>query len=315
MVSTCTYELNSVPLDTDNCVVLVGSSLFSAVNTRRTVTQVGGRHGSIDLHAIPVFDEREMTLIVDAFEPKVYEESWRLMRLCANPRLTITRVMDGVRQVTRAELVSLTPDDDTSHPNRLVSFNAVFALPDVFWKSENAVVRMLPLTGGSIFPSTGPAITNGKGWWTRSLGEPDNSPSVLANFVTMPTGVPDNSPSLLYTSIPEGYFGDAPITGMVFRLPPKITSFSATDPISGTGVSWNGTSSEQYTYVDSGSLRVWRSSSESAWESGTNIIGVDYPTAGMLQVFPASDGSYALDMNTVGVEDGNVLARFYQHWW
>lgn len=34
-------------------------------------------------------------------------------------------------------------------------------------------------------------------YWTRSEGEPDNSPSVLANFYTVSLGEPDNSPSVL----------------------------------------------------------------------------------------------------------------------
>ena len=131
------------------------------------------------------------------------------------PSLVLSKTVerDGMlwTMKTRAELTSLQPDGDERPAGMQARLTAVFAMPDVWWRSEDRMVMDVPSSGGMLIPPAGPAITNGVGYWTRALGEPDNSPSVLANFVTMSAGPKDNSPSILYTGLPEGMFSDAPL--------------------------------------------------------------------------------------------------------
>ena len=105
----------------------------------------------------------------------------------------------------RVELTSLQPDGDERPAGMQARLTAVFAMPDVWWRSADRMVMEVPSSGGMLIPPAGPAITNGVGYWTRALGEPDNSPSVLANFVTMSAGPKDNSPSILYTGLAGGH--------------------------------------------------------------------------------------------------------------
>ena len=44
MLSTMSYKLNGVVLDTENCLVIVGSTLMPGISTRRTVTTVRERN-------------------------------------------------------------------------------------------------------------------------------------------------------------------------------------------------------------------------------------------------------------------------------
>lgn len=56
-------------------------------------------------------------------------------------------------------------------------------------------------------------------YWTRSEGEPDNSPSVLANFYTVLLGEPDNSPSVL-VPLSEGEWRPETMYATVYRVNP-----------------------------------------------------------------------------------------------
>lgn len=56
-------------------------------------------------------------------------------------------------------------------------------------------------------------------YWTRSEGEPDNSPSVLANFYTVSLGEPDNSPSVL-VPLSEGEWRPETTYATVYRVNP-----------------------------------------------------------------------------------------------
>lgn len=56
-------------------------------------------------------------------------------------------------------------------------------------------------------------------YWTRSEGEPDNSPSVLANFYTVSLGEPDNSPSVL-VPLSEGEWRPETMYATVYRVNP-----------------------------------------------------------------------------------------------
>lgn len=109
---------------------------------------------------------------------------------------------------------------------------------------------------------------------------------------------------------------DAPLTGLVFQLPSKITQFTATDPVSGTGVSWQGTANSGYTYVDSASLQFWQSTSPVAFATvKPSSVGVDYPSGGILQVSANAQGTYALTCAVTGASVGNITVRFKQQWW
>lgn len=316
MLSTMFYKLNGVPLDTDNCLVMTGSTLIPGVNTRRTVATMPGLSGSLDLGGMPVFDERELTLTVDAFTPKVYAESSRVMRLCTMPNLTLSRVKDGVEQATRVELTSLSVDDASSDPNMLVSFTAKFAMPDVWWHSVEYSTQQLPVNATSlIFPKPRKLPA----WWTRWQGEANNSPSLLADFVTMWEGEPNNSPSLLFTDeIPGGgFWGDAPLHDLVLRFPSTVTSITVTDPVSNTGITWVGNADNtKPLYIQPSTLRAWRSQWSNSWTfTGTDVsTGLDYPPNGILQCWPNVDETYKLQITVKGAT-GNVTAHFQKAWW
>ena len=308
------YRLNGVDLDTENTVVTIGSTFMAGIETSRTVVNVPGMHGSVPASQLPLFNERQVTIRIGIGGNEYYGDTMRVARLCSMPSTVLSRTVDGIEQEAVVELVSLQADGDETL-GRCSAYTAVFALPGVWWRSPTALSMEIPLEGGEITPPVGPAITNGKGWWTRALGEPDNSPSVLANFVTMALGPKDNSPSLLYTGIPEGFFGDAPIPDAILRFPATTMAAAFTDPVSGTGVSWQGAAGSGYTYLDCGTLAAWRSSDTDAWDGGTAIVGVDYPAPGPLQINPASDGGYGLKASVTGATDGVVAVHFRQAWW
>lgn len=109
---------------------------------------------------------------------------------------------------------------------------------------------------------------------------------------------------------------DAPLTSLVFQLPAKVTQFTATDPVSGTGVSWQGAASDGFTYVDSGRLQFWKSTSPIAFAPvKPSSVGVDYPSGGILQVNANAQGTYALTCGVTGATAGNMTVRFAQQWW
>lgn len=310
------YALNGLPLDSERFRVVVGTTWVAGISPRRSVTTVKGRHGAVPTGLTPRHDEREITVSVVAWGAGRDDAVSRFLRICTMPSLTMSRTVerDGLIWImqSRVELTSLQPDGDERPAGTQTRLTAVFAMPDVWWRSADRMIMEVPASGGMLLPPAGPAITNGKGWWTRALGEPDNSPSALANFVTMSAGPKDNSPSILYTGLPEGYFGDAPLTDVVVRVP-ACESVTVTDPVSGTNLKWSGTKPSGWLYLSTG-LRAWSSSSDDAWESGTDrTIGIDYDGE-PLEVWPAVDGSYGLDIETTG-GDGDAVVSFIRQWW
>ena len=308
-----THSINGVRLDSEWATVQRGTSYLAGVSVSRNVVTVAGRQGSVPSAIRPQFEERQVEIVLNAWNGRFAEEVSRVCRLAASGRVTLGRTVNGVSQEAYAELVGIGETENDLPQVEQVTLT--FALPGVWWRSPTALSMEIPLEGGEITPPVGPAITNGKGWWTRALGEPDNSPSVLANFVTMALGSRDNSPSVLYTGIPEGYFGDAPVPDAILRFPATATAATFTDQVSGTGISWQGTAGSGYVYVDAATLTAWRSTNADAWNGGTSIGGVDYPSAGPLQLTPALDGSYVLGSSLTGVTDGVVVVHFKQSWW
>jgi hypothetical protein len=115
-------------------------------------------------------------------------------------------------------------------------------------------------------------------------------------------------------TLPE-WFSNAPIANMVVRIP-LASQVMVTDPVSGTGLSWNGTKATgaRFVYLDSSSMRAWTSSSDAEWTGGTDAsTGLDYPAAGPLMVWPSADGSYSL-MMTTDIPKANSDAGFVT-WW
>ena len=312
-MTAITHSINGVRLDSDWCTVQSGTSFLAGVSVRRQALTASLRQGTVPSPYMPQFDERTFQITLNAWGGRFVDEVARIVRLATLPTVILQRTVDDVAMECRAELVSV-GEGSNSLPF-VEPVTLTFALPGVWWRSPTALSMEIPLTGGEITPPVGPAITNGKGWWTRALGEPDNSPSVLANFVTMALGPKDNSPSLLYTGIPEGFFGDAPIPDAILRFPATATSATFTDPVSGTGVSWQGAAGSGYTYLDCATLTAWRSSDPDAWDGGAAVGGVDYPAAGPLQINPSSDGGYAVSAKVQGTTDGNLIVHFKQSWW
>lgn len=297
MGTRVSYALNGLQLDVERFRVVVGSTWYAGVTTRRSVTTVKGRHGTVVGGMIPRFEDREATISVVAWGDDRDRTVERFLRLCTMPVLELSKTVesrDGTRTMrTRVELTSLQPDGDERPASTSARFTAVFAMPDVWWTSPERMLQQLPAEGGMLLPPAGPA-DNEAGYWT------------------MPLGIPDDSPSLLYTDMPDGWLSGAPITDLILRLP-ACDSATVTDPVSGTNLTWSGTKPSGYLYLDSAGLRAWSSSSGAAWTGGTDQTAhLDYQGE-PLEVWPAVDGSYTLDIQSTG--DGEPVASFRQAWW
>lgn len=310
------HLINNIPLDSQYATVQQGTGYLAAVNVSRPALTAAYRQGSIPNPLTPQFEERTISVILNAWGGRFAEETSRILRAATMPQITLGRTVNGVTQECRAELVGVSEsDNDLPHVEPLT---LTFAIPGVWWRSTSTMQRTLDANESNqlLLPAAGEAITTSTGYWTRWEGEENNSTSALADFVTMWEGAENDSASVLYDELPEGFFGDAPIPDMVFRLPVNVTYASVTDPLSGTGVSWQGSASSSYTYVDAGSLTAWRSTSDSAWTGGTTVKGVDYPARGPLQAFPQMDGSYTLSAEIVGADSGaTITANFKLSWW
>ena len=89
---------------------------------------------------------------------------------------------------------------------------------------------------------------------------------------------------------------------------------TVTDPVSGTSLKWSGTKPSGYLYLSTG-LRAWSSTGADAWGSGTDRTpGVDYDGE-PLEIWPAVDGSYSLNIQTTGGSDGEAAVSFVRQWW
>lgn len=83
--------------------------------------------------------------------------------------------------------------------------------------------------------------------------------------------------------------GTAPVTDAVLRFLGPLTSVSATDPVSGTGVSWTGSlAAATYLYLHPSNMTARTSASSSDWASGgTDVSGtMSRPPTGRLQIWP-----------------------------
>ncbi|MFT8639017.1 hypothetical protein [Bifidobacterium sp.] len=106
--------------------------------------------------------------------------------------------------------------------------------------------------------------------------------------------------------------GDAPVTDAIIRVA-KAASVQVTDPASGTGISWTGTTpSKAYLYIDAGNLAAWASDSVSQWSKGGDDVsgGVGYPSAGPLQICRDTPG-YRLLVTGSGSALVRLTPAFY----
>lgn len=320
------YAINGIPLDTRYCRVALGSSLFAGVSVSRSKVNAPFRHGTIPSGMTPSFEERSVTLKVTAFRSGALGrdtghgmDSSRLARLCATPYPVLSRTVNGIRQQATVELASLEADDGNTVLDRITPFTAVFALPGVWWRDPSALDRTLPANAtGVLWPS---ARQWSQRYWTRWQDAENDSPSLLADFVTMWLGAANASPSLLIPladGIPDGMFGDAPITDMIIRCPKGVTSVSVSDPVTGTGITWQGTAnSSAYTYVDAGNARAWQAASDGQWSPADTDVtgGLDYPANGMLQCWPDPvSNAYQLTSKITGSTE-SLLAHVRRAWW
>ncbi|NMM99381.1 hypothetical protein [Bifidobacterium olomucense] len=320
------YMLNGIALDSRYCRVTLGSGLFAGVSVSRSKVSAPFRHGTIPSGLAPSFEERSLTLKVTAYrqgaigrDSGMGSDSSRLARLCMAPNPVLSRTVNGRKQQASVELASLEADDGGTVLDRVTPFTAVFALPQVWWRDPEAFDRPLAVnTTANLWPA---ARTWTQKYWTRWSGEENNSTSLLADFVTMWMGEENDSTSLLIPladGIPDGMFGDAPITDLILRLPRNTTSATITDPVSNTGVIWQGAANaNMFTYLDVGNSQAWQSSNDHQWsKSGTDVTGgLDYPAGGMLQCWPNPvDNGYRLTTKLTGSTEP-LLAHARRAWW
>lgn len=312
----CEYAINGQKLDADHCRVTAGSTWLAGISPRRDVVAIPGVHGGVPSPYSPVFDEREITIRIGiAGELAFNAETRRIATLCAMPSVTITRTVDGMTQQAACELKSLAPDTEVY--GRVEQLTAVFAMPGVWWRGDDAFQTELPVSGGRLL--RGSFHLPAAGYWTKWSGQENNSTSLLANFGTLWIGEPNNSPSILVDSWERGWLSDAPVTDPIIRVPAGVTSISITDAVSGTGISWTGArdSSKPWLYLDPLNLAAWTSPNAQAWTGGADAsTGVDYPANGPLQLWPNTDCDYRIAAKTTGTAaDATLLIRFRPSWW
>ena len=296
------YAINGMPLDTDCFHVTVGSTFLAGITVRRTVNTVPGRHGSIRSGMLPRFNERQLTVRTLAHDVDSDAMARRFLHLCSMPSLTITRSMtamyggdDGLpEQSTPVQLTSLQPDGDERPFKSHRNMTAVFAMTDVFWRAS-PVTRPIDASG-LILP----------GALTVRVDD-----AHAQGVATMWQGMPDASPSILFDRLMDGWMGDAPITDPIIRLAAPSHA-TATDPVSGTGITWSGPANGQFLYIDPLHLHAWLASSDSAWSGGNDVSqGLDFPSE-PLEIWPAADNSYSLSLDTDGT---SATIRFSPSWW
>ena len=318
-METISHYINGIRIDDNLCSVQQGSTLLATISPTRTVTTVPGRHGSVSNGMPPSFPERSVSIKCKTFGAAYRSDMERLARLCTAPNVTLGRSFDGSMQVAQAELTSFEADDSGVYNGIAAPFTAVFALPGVWWRDPTTLDRTIPANAtGVLWPS---ARQWSQRYWTRWQDAENDSPSLLADFVTMWLGEANASPSLLIPladGIPDGMFGDAPITDAIIRCPKGVTSVSVSDPVTGTGVTWQGTAnSSAYTFLDAGNARAWQAASDSQWSpAGTDVTGgLDYPAAGMLQCWPDPvSNAYRLTSKITGSTE-SLLAHVRRAWW
>lgn len=287
------YLINGVPLDGGNCVIEYGSDWLSPISPVVDVVTVPGVHGITVPPMPPVIGQRTLTLKIGCAGAAGWEQTRRVLRLLTMPRLRLTRRMpDYPDRCADVVLTSLTADDTTV--GRYTRYTATLSMTSPFWRAAEPTLAAVPDDGVIMHAAAIP------GPYTMWLGEPDNSVSVLA-----PDGYPD------------GYASDAPIDAMIIRVPKGVDSMTLTDPTSGTGVSWSGTATSGYLYVDPQHLRAWTDGNPLAWDGGADVTaGLDYAASGPLQIWPDADGAYRVDLATHGVPaDQKIYIQFFKAWW
>lgn len=85
----------------------------------------------------------------------------------------------------------------------------------------------------------------------------------------------------------------APVGDAVIRWTAPATAVSVRDLATGSGLSWSGSlAAGSYLFMDAAALRAWMTTDADAWApAGTDATsGLDYPTGGPLQMWPAMFG-------------------------
>ena len=296
------YRLNDVDLSWTGFHLVVGSTHYTSIATRLTSVTVNGRNGAVMPDGIMDLDTPELTLKAVTSGADADTLMRRFRRLCRHAQ-TITRIerdtVSGLeRQMrTRCVLTSCKPDGDEQPWGGRRAETAVFQLPGVYWQGVAEREVTLKADGGLILP--GRIDTNqDTGYWT------------------MWAGLPDASESILFDRMPDGWLSDAPIDRMLMRFG-DATSVRVADPVSGTDLTWSGSrdSKEPYLYLDISMRHVWTSSSDSAWDGGTDVSGgVDW-SGRPLQVWPDDmTGDYRVTVTQSGGTAGTVLCHYYQSW-
>lgn len=288
------YLINGVVLDGGNCVIEYGSDWLSPISPVVDVVTVPGVHGITVPPLPPVVGQRTLTMKIGCAGSAGWAETRRVLRLLTMPRLVLTRRMPNQLMDRCAEVVltSLSTDDTTV--GRYTRYTATLSMTSPFWRAAEPTLIAIPDDGVLMDTSAVP------GPYTMWLGEPNNSVSVLA-----PDGYPD------------GYQSDAPIDDMIIRVPKGVDAMTLTDPTSGTSVTWSGTTTSGYLYVDPKRLHAWTSGNATAWTGGADVTaGLDYGANGPLQIWPDAAGKYRVNLTTHGVPAGQqTYVRYYKSWW
>lgn len=274
------YALNGVALDSQYCRVTLGSTLFAGVSVSRSKVSAPFRHGTIPSGFAPSFEERSVTLKVTAFRAGA---------------------------LGRADAAGL----DSSRLARLCTAPSLTLGRRVNGRRQQAVVELASLEaddGGTVLDRLTPftaVFAMPQVWWRDPVAY---DRQVAANTTDCP----------LSSGIPDGMFGDAPVTDPIIRLPKGVSSASVTDPTSNTGVIWQGAANANaYTYVDVGNCLAWQSTADHQWtQSGTDVTGgLDYPAGGLLQCWPNPvDNGYRLTSKITGSGEP-LLVHVRRAWW
>ncbi|MBM6981167.1 MAG: hypothetical protein I3I97_02825 [Bifidobacterium thermophilum] len=272
------YRLNDSDLSWPGFHLVVGSTHYTSIASRITSVTVNGRNGVVVPAGILDLDTPELTLKAVTSGADADTLMRRFRRLCRHAR-TVTRIerdtVSGLERRMRTRCVLTSCKPDGNEQP---------------WGGRRAETAVFQL----------PDV-----YWQ---GTDEREVTIKADGGLILPGVSE--------SMPEGWLSDAPIARMLVRFG-DASSVRVADPVSGTDLTWSGSrdSKEPYLYLDISARNAWTSSSDSAWDGGTDVSGgVDW-SGQPLQVWPDdTTGDYRVTVSQSGGTAGSILCRYLQSW-